>query len=63
MTDNLLHHEEITCPHCAQTYILGYSDGEQFRLGRWISIALAAISRNHDAGHNLMALPLPGIPR
>jgi hypothetical protein len=62
MTDNLAYHEEIECPQCSQRYILGYSDGEQFRLGRWVSTAQAAISRSHHAGHNLMALGLQGVP-
>lgn len=62
MTDNLLNHEEIKCPHCPQPYILGYSEGEQFRLGRWRVRATTAISRSHGDGHELMALALPGIP-
>jgi hypothetical protein len=62
MTDNLLNHEEIKCPHCPQPYILGYSEGEQFRLERWRVRAGTAISRSHGDGHELMALALPGIP-
>jgi hypothetical protein len=62
MTDNLLNHEEINCPHCPQRFVLGYSGGEQNRLGRWLSTALKAISRDHNDGHRLMALNLPGIP-
>jgi hypothetical protein len=62
MTDNLLNHEEINCPHCPQTYILGYPEGEQFRLNRWRVRATTAISRSHGDRHELMALALPGIP-
>jgi hypothetical protein len=63
MTDNLLHHEEIKCPHCPQTYLLGFSDGEQFRRAGWRVKAVNVISGSHyDDGHELIALPLPGIP-
>ncbi len=40
----------------------GIDSHEQFRLGRLVSTAQAAISRSHHAGHNLMALGLPGVP-
>ncbi len=62
MTDNLVNHEEIECPHCQQRYAFGYSDGEQFRLPRWLAAATGAISRSHRDGHDLIALALPGIP-
>jgi len=63
MTDHLLHHVILDCPHCGQRYVLGYSDGEEFRLNGWTAMATDAISRSHRHGHDLMALALPGIPR
>lgn len=62
MTDTLLNHEEIKCPHCLQTYLFGFSDGEQFRLDRWRVRVTNAISRSHQDGHELIALALPGMP-
>lgn len=62
MTDTLLNHLEVECPHCPQRFIFGHSDGEQNRLKDWLAMAKAAISRDHRHGHRLMSLALPGIP-
>jgi hypothetical protein len=62
LSDTLLNHEELKCPKCPQVYMLGFSDGEQFRLERWRVRATDAIGRSHGDGHGLMALALPGVP-
>jgi hypothetical protein len=62
LTDTLLNHLEVECPHCPQQFIFGHSDGEQHRLNGWLAIAKREMGKDHRNGHRLMSLLLPVIP-
>ena len=48
----------IQCPRCEQTYRLGYSDTEWHRVKDWLKLAVTAIRKEHDLGHEATTIPL-----
>ena len=58
VSDALTNEQEVKCPQCEQTYRLGYSDDEWHRLKDWLTLAEAAIRKDHDARHEAVTIPL-----
>lgn len=57
-SDGLANGVGVRCPRCEQTYRLGYSEEEWYRLRHWQKLAGKAIRKDHDLRHEAATIVL-----
>ncbi|MCU1244022.1 MAG: hypothetical protein JWO71_4748 [Candidatus Acidoferrum typicum] len=59
VSDAFKNQQTLKCPRCERTYLLAYSDSNEWHwVKEWLKIAKAAMRKEHDSKHATPTIPL-----